>query len=81
MGYQPVTKKNTLVLAEPNITVKSMYQSKKTTNSHFQYQDRQNTRCSRCSHPVKLLFGEIRSMRSINQLNLYVFKKTLVITM
>ena len=36
---------------------------------------------SKCSHPVKFPLGGIKSLRFINQWNLCIFKKTLVITL
>ena len=72
------TDENTLVLGEPNMTVKVCVCLKRLLIVTFNIKAIR-TQSSKCSHPVKLSFGGIRSLRFINQLILNLFKKTLVI--
>ena len=63
------TEESTLVLGEPNITVKVCVSLKRLLTVTF------NTKAakiqsSKCSHPMKLPFGGIRRLRLINQPNL-----------
>ena len=74
------TKESTLVLGEPNIKEKVCVVQKKLLIVAFSVKAIR-IESFKCSHPVKLPFGGIRSLRFINQPNLYVFKKTLVITL
>ena len=72
------TEESTLVLGEPNITVKVCISLKRLLIVTFNIKAIR-IQSSKCSHPVKLSFGGIRSLRFIIQPNLYVFKKTLVV--
>ena len=74
------TEENTLVLGEPNITVKVCVSLKRLLIVTFNIRAIR-MQSSKCSYLVKLSFGGIRSLRFINQRNLYVFKKTPVITL
>ena len=74
------TEESTLVLREPNIIVKVCVSLKRLLIVTFSIKAIR-IQSSKCSHPVKLPFGWIKSLRFINQPNLYVFKKTLVITL
>ena len=74
------TEESTLVLGGPNIIVKVCVSQKKLLMVTFTIKAIR-IQSSKCFHPVKLPFGWIRSLRFINQPNLYVFKKTLVITL
>ena len=72
------TEENALVLGEPNIIVKVCVSLKRLLIVTFNIKAIR-IQSSKCSHPVKLPLGGIRSLHFVNQLNLYVFKKTLVI--
>ena len=72
------TEENTLVLGEPNIIVKVCVSLKRLLIVTFNIKA-VRIQSSKCSHPVKLSLGGIGSLRYINQPNLYVSKKTLVI--
>ena len=72
------TEESNLVLGEPNITLKIYVSLKRLLIVTFNIKAIR-IQNSKCSDPVKLPFGRIRSLRFINQPNLYVFKKTLVI--
>ena len=74
------TQEKTLVLGEPNVTVKVCVSLKRLLIVTFNIKAIR-IQSSKCSHLVKLSFGGIRSLRFINQPNLYVFKKTLMITL
>ena len=74
------TEENTLVLGELNIIVKVCVSLKRLSIVTFNIKTIR-IQSSKCSDPVKLSFGGIRNLRFINQPNLYVFKKTLVITL
>ena len=74
------TEESTLVLGGPNIIVKVCVSLKRLLIVTFNIKAIR-IQSSKFSHSVKLSFGEIRSLRFINQPNLYVFKKTLVITL
>ena len=64
-----VTEKSTLVLGEPNITVK-VYVSLKRLLIVSSNIKAIRIQSFKCSHPVKLPFGWIRSLRFISQPNL-----------
>ena len=74
------TEENTLVLGEPNIIVKVCLSLKRIliVTSNIKTIRIQS---SECSHQVKLSFGGIGSSSFLNQPKLYVFKKTLRITL
>ena len=74
------TEKSTLILGQLNIIVKVCVSLKRLLIVTFNIKTIR-IQSSKCSHPVKLSFGGIRSLRFINQPNLYVFKKPLVITL
>ena len=74
------TEESTLALGGPNITVNVCVSLKRLLIVTFNIKAIR-IQSSKCSHPVKLSFGGIRSLRFINQPNLYVFKKTLMITL
>ena len=74
------TKESALVLGEPNIKVKVCASLKRLLIVTFNNKAIR-IQSSKCSHPVNLPFGGVRSLRFINQPNLYVFKKTLVISL
>ena len=75
-----VTEENTLVLGEPNIIVKVCVSLKGLLIVTFNIKA-VRIQSSKCSYQVKLSFVGIRSLRFINQPNLYVLKKPLVITL
>ena len=67
-----VIEESTLVLGEPNITVNVRISIKRLLIVTFNIKA-VRIQSSKCSHSVKLPFGGIRSLRFINQPNLYVF--------
>ena len=71
-----VTEESTLVPGEPNITVKVCVSLKRPLAVTFNIKAIR-IQSSKCSDPVKLPFGWIRSLCFINQTNLYMFIKTL----
>ena len=75
-----VTEESTLVLGEPSITVKVCISLKRLLIVTFNIKA-VRIQSSKCSHPVKLPFGGIRSLRFINQPSLYAVTKTLAITL
>ena len=75
-----VTEESTLVLGEPNITVKVCIIPKRLLIVTFNIKAIR-IQSSKCSHPVKLPFGGIRTLHFISQANLCVFNKTFVITL
>ena len=72
------TEENTL--GEPNVIVKVCVSLKRLLILTFNIKAIR-IQSSKCSNAVELSLGGIRSLRFINQPNLYVSKKTLVITL
>ena len=75
-----ITEESTLVLGRRNITVKVCVSLKRLLIVNCNTKAVRIESC-KCSHPVQLSGSRIISLRFINQPNLYVFKKTLVITL
>ena len=65
---------------ESNITIKVYISLKRLLIVTFNIKNGR-IQIYKCSHPVKFPFGGIRGLRFISQPSLYVFKKTLVITL
>ena len=68
------TEENTLVLGEPNIIVKVCVSLKRLLIVTFNIKPIR-IQSSKCSHPVKLPLGGIRSLHFVNQLNLMSLRK------
>ena len=66
------TEENTLVLGEPNVMIKLCVSLKRLLMVTFNIKT-VRIQSYKCSHPVKLSLGGIRSLRFINQPNLYVY--------
>ena len=72
------TEESTLALGGPNITVNVCVSLKRLLIVTFNIKAIR-IQSSKCSHQVRIPFGGIRSLRFINQPNLYVSKEILVI--
>ena len=75
-----ITEESTLVLGQPNLTVKVFISLKRLLIVTFNIRA-VRIQSSKCFYPAKLRLGGIRSLSFINQPNLYVFKKTLLIAL
>ena len=73
-------EESTLVLGEPNMKEKVCVVLKKLLIVTFNIKAIR-IQSSKCSHPVKVPFGGIRNLHFINQPNLFVFTKALVIAL
>ena len=75
-----VNEESSLVPGGPNISVKVYINLKRLLVVILNIKAIK-IQSSKCSRPVTFPFNGIRSLRFINQSHLYIFKKTLVITL